>query len=124
MSKVFIFNPATLEQREVTDTDAERAVKEMGWVRVGGANELLAIYHPGHNDHKMILKRDLPVWEQKGYYAEPTIVYSPDEGERMVPAEQAKQMIGKGWYDSPAHFPKHDQVKTADAVAKAVKAAK
>jgi len=106
MQKVMIFNPANLEQREVSESDADKAEKEYGWVRVGGANELVAVYHPGQNLHATILKRDLPVWASKGYYAEPTIVYHPEEGSRMVSAEQAKAMLNDGWYDSPAKYSK------------------
>ena len=120
MSKVFIFNPASLEQREVTENDADRAVNELGWVRVGGANALLAIYHPGRNDHKMILERDLPAWEQKGYYASPTMIFHPQEGPITVSAEKALQMVGKGWYESPADFPKADQEALRDEVAKSL----
>ena len=125
MSKILIFNPATLEQREVPDRDAERAVNELGWVRVGGANVLVAIHHPGMNDHKMVLQRDLPTWENKGYYVEPTWIYHPEEGPRMVSASQAREIVGKnGWCESPADFTKAEKVALKDAVAKAVKEAK
>jgi hypothetical protein len=106
---------------EQTEADAKRATEELGWVRTGGANELLAIYHPGQRDHKVILKRDLPVWESKGYFAEPTVVYHPEEGEKLVSAEEAKGLLNDGWYDSPAHFSK---ASTKAIVEKAVKAAK
>ena len=121
MTKIMIFNPASLEQREVSPNDADRAERELGWVKLGGANELVAIYNPGQNDHKAVLKRDLPVWESKGYYAEPTMVYHPEEGARTVSAEQAKALLSDGWADTPAKFSK---ASTESIVDKAVKAAK
>lgn len=120
---VMIFNPTTLEQREVIEADADRAVNENGWVRAGGANELLAVYHPGHATHKVVLKRDYPVWEQKGYYAGPTILYSPTDGETMVSADQAEKMLGKGWYATPADFPTAEAQALANKATKAAKEA-
>lgn len=117
----FIFNPNSLEQRETSEADAKKAVEERGWVRVDEANRLVAIYNPASADNKMVLERDVAVWESKGYYAEPTWVYSPDEGARMVSAAEAGTMLGRGWYESPADFSK---ASTEAIVDKAVKAKK
>lgn len=124
MSKVMIFNPTNLEQREVSENDADRAVNEYGWVRVGGENELVAVYHPGQNKHATILTRDLPQWEGKGFYANPTLVYHPEEGSRMVSAEEAKELMNDGWYDSPAKFSKATSEQIVDKAVKALKTAK
>lgn len=100
---VMIFNPTTYEQREVTEADADKAVREYGWLRAGGEHELVAIHHPGTRDNKMVLKRDVATWENKGYFSEPTMIYHPEQGERIVPASEAHKH--RGWYDSPAKFP-------------------
>lgn len=104
MQKKMMFNPSSLEQREVLPQDAKK-LEEAGWVPLGGSNVLVHMYHPGLNLHKNVLKSDQKTWESKGYLAEPTMIFSPTEGRKVVPAERAKELVGKGWYDSPADFP-------------------
>ena len=48
------------------------------------------------------------MWELKGYYANPTMIYHPVDGTKMVSSEDAKRACKNGWYDSPAKFPGND----------------
>lgn len=119
MATILMYNPSNQHMHELddTNTDAQARMGESGFRRVERF-DLVAIYHPGLNAHKTVLRADLPSWLNQGYYAEPTYVYHPDEGKRLVSADEAKHLYQNGWYDSPAKF--SDAAKTAlvDAAAK------
>jgi hypothetical protein len=104
MSEVLFFNPSNLHQQFV-DTTNQRVIDkllEAGWVR---NPRLIHMHNPVMQDDKLVLIADRPTWENKGYYAEPTYVYHPTEGAKVVPAEQAKKMLNQGYFSNPNQFP-------------------
>jgi hypothetical protein len=123
MQKIMIFNPSTLEQLEVDDNTANKYV-DTGWVKLGGSNRLVHMFHPGFNDNKNVLKADQKTWENKGYYAEPTIVYHPTEGKRQVSAEEAQRLYNQGWLDTVAKFPQATVTTGAKLIAEEKKSKK
>lgn len=112
MSQVLYFNPTTLHQQFVAAGSSaviDRLVSD-GWI----ANpRLIHMRHEGRNDDKMVQVEDREIWKAKGYYAEPTYIYHPDKGSRVVPADEAKKLLTQGWYASPAHFPSNHSVTTS-----------
>lgn len=91
-----------------------------GWKPID-KTELVAIYHDGLSEHKTIHRADLKTFTDRGFYAEPTVVYHPEKGAITVSAEKAKDLLKDGWVDSPAKFSK---ATTEAIVEKAVKAMK
>jgi hypothetical protein len=116
---IIMYNPANTHFHEVPDNDTDRInrLTESGY-RKTEKYDLVAIYSPSLNDHQTILRSDLQSWLGRGYYAEPTVVYHPEQGKRTVSAEEAKHLYSQGWFDSPAKFSKAD---TNALVEKAVK---
>lgn len=107
MSQILMFNPSNLHQQFVDQSNSAAIDKMMGmgWIR---NPVLIHMFHPGTQDNKMVQIQDKPIWEHKGYYAEPTFIYHPVEGAKVVSAEEAKKALNQGWYASPAYFPGND----------------
>jgi hypothetical protein len=104
MAKVLMFHPISLEQLFV-DPNADAAIgqlKEHGYIE---NPRLVAMHHPHHRKDVIVRTEDKETWEQRGYYAEPTIVYHPTHGQKQVSGEEAKKLYSQGWYDTPAKFP-------------------
>lgn len=122
MAEVLLFNPKTLAQMFLDSyakrQDIER-LKGEGWLE---NPRLVHMHHPLMKKDVMIPVQDRKMWEDKGYYAEPTMIYHPTEQTRMVSAEEAKRAFTKGWYASPAHFPGNDigKIKTPNVMKEAV----
>lgn len=104
MGKILMFHPTTLEQLFLDD-GASNAIDQLKGHGFLENPPLVAMYHPNHQKHLIVRKEDQEIWEERGYYANPTIVYHPTEGTKMVPLEQATEMYTQGWYDNPAKFP-------------------
>ena len=103
MATQLMYHPATDAIEEADEAAAARK-QEAGWQPVD-KHELVAVYHPDLHAHKTVLRATATAYLNRGYYAEPTWVYHPDEAPRMVSADQAEHMLADGWYDSPAKFP-------------------
>lgn len=108
MSEVIMFNKNDLAYfiLPIGDRSNIERMKENGFIQ---NPRLVAIYHEIMNDHKMVPVQELKTWEDKGYYAEPTMIYSPTEPTRMVSSAEAKKACNNGWYLSPAHFPQNNR---------------
>lgn len=117
MSEVLMFKPDTLDQMFVNSAKKESIIsmKEQGWIE---NPRLIHMYHPQTNSNKMVMVQDRKMWEDKGYYAEPTFLYSPTDGTKLFPADEVKKMITRGWYQSPAHFPGNSEGKLKTLVMK------
>jgi hypothetical protein len=109
MNELLMFNPETLHQQYITPNknDIDK-LKERGWVE---NPKLVDMYHPSLSKHVMIPVQDVKMWEMKGYFAEPTMIYHPTEATKMVSSADAKKAIQNGWYLSPAHFPGNSEGK-------------
>lgn len=110
MAELLMFHPDTLAQQFISPNknDIDK-LKALGWVE---NPKLVAMYHPGTKTHVMVMVQDRKTWENKEYFAEPTIVYHPKEMEpKLVSSEEAKKMLNNGWYSSPAHFPGNSEGK-------------
>jgi hypothetical protein len=103
MSLVLFYNPGNQHIMEADERDTEK-LGNSGFRRVE-RYELVAVFNPGLNQHKTVLKADLQTWLNQGYYAEPTVVYHPEKGSMTVSAENAQELYKQGWYDTPAKFP-------------------
>ena len=117
MSELLMFNPKSLEQRFLNPhkTNEIETLKEEGWV----SNPCLVhMHHPALHKDVNIPVQDRKLWEEKGYYAEPTYIYHPTEGTKVVSSADAKLALTKGWYASPAHFPGNDVGKLKTLVMK------
>ena len=103
-TETLMYNPVNHAQQFISasNTNDIGKLKEQGWLM---NPKLVDMYDPAYKKHVMIPVQDRKLWEAKGYYAEPTMVYHPKEGIEMVSAEDAKQRLNRGWYLSPAHFP-------------------
>ena len=115
MDKVLMFNPTTFEQRWVPRHNAEEIQKlktEQGFVE---NPRLVEMHNPRTNHTIPVMTQHVKLWEDKGYYAEPTMIYHPKDGTKMVSAADAKLALNHGWYASPAHFPgnDYDSIKTS-----------
>lgn len=109
MNEVLMFNPNDLSYTYIANNrnDVDK-LKATGWME---NPKLVDMYHPALKKHVMIPVQERKTWEVKGYFAEPTMVYSPKEDTKMVSAEDAKKAIQNGWYLSPAHFPGNSEGK-------------
>ena len=121
MSELLMYNPRTLEMRYISSHQGE--VKERlegeGWI----PNPcLIHMHHPrpaaGQQPDVNIPVQDKKTWEDKGYYANPTMIYHPLEGTKAVSEEDAKKAFKNGWYASPAMFPGNDLGKLKTLVSK------
>jgi hypothetical protein len=109
MSEVIMFNKNDLAYFVLPAGDRHNIekMKEQGFVY---NPKLVAVFHPTHNDHKMIMIQDVKLWEEKGYFAEPTMIYHPKEhAPKMVSSSDAAKAIQNGWYLSPAQFPGNEE---------------
>lgn len=107
MSELLMFNAKTLEMRFLNPHKHQEieSLKEEGWVP---NPTLVHMHNPSLKKDVNIPVQDRKMWEEKGYYAEPTFIYHPTEGTKVVSADDAKLALKKGWYASPAFFPGND----------------
>jgi len=121
MQEVLMFNRNTREQRYLSaarHNEIEK-LREDGWLY---NPRLVQMHHP-------VLKKDVTVvtderkeYENKGYYADPTMIYHPDGPQtKQVSLEDAKRAFKNGWYASPSEFPGNDigKIKTANVMKEA-----
>lgn len=122
MAKVMLFNASTLAMEEVDDNDTQAINRfaESGFRRIS-RHELIALYNPSTGDHKMVLRTQAPAWLAQGYYAEPTYVFHPEQGRKVISAEEAEVLLADGWYDNPAKFSKGDKEAIVEKAVKAMK---
>ena len=111
MSDILFFNQKSLEMRYVAahKNEEKERLRNEGWVE---NPSLVHMHHPrpqgGQAPDVNIPVQDQKMWEDKGYYAKPTMIYHPNEGTKMVSEEDAKKAFKNGWYASPAFFPGND----------------
>ena len=103
MSKIYMFHMVN-NTYEYVDEGRQAALEESGYQKVD-KSDLLAIYNPSTGKHMSVLRSDAKNWINRGFYAEPTVVYHPEQGAKTVSAEEAGVLMKDGWYDSPAKFP-------------------
>lgn len=108
--EVLMYNPMDHAQMFLSAGDKNNLdkLKDKGWVQ---NPRLVDMYHPGYKKHVMVPVQERKAWENRDYYAEPTMVYHPNEPTKMVSAEDAQKAIKNGWYLSPAHFPGNSEGK-------------
>jgi hypothetical protein len=70
---------------------------------------LVDMYNPDTREQLTIHAEDRPILELRGFFASPTWVYHPQQGKKIVSAEEAKLLYNDGWYDTPAKFPGNQQ---------------
>ena len=121
MAEVLFFNQKTLEMRYVHSHESEKRerLREEGWLE----NPTLVHMHHSRPGGGMVPDVNIPVqdqklWEDKGYYAKPTMIYHPKDGTVMVSAVDAEKALKNGWYASPAHFPGNSEGKLKTLVLK------
>lgn len=121
MNELLYFNPKTLEMRFVNPhkNEERERLKAEGWIENPA---LVHMHHPrpggGIKADVNIPVQDQKMWEDKGYYAKPTMIYHPVDGTQMVSEENAKKAFKNGWYASPAHFPGNEPGKLKTLVSK------
>lgn len=108
--ETIMFNPTNLAYTflSVADKNNIDKLKEQGWIQ---NPRLIDMFNPEYQKHVMVPVQERKIWETKGYYAEPTMIYHPKEPTQMVSSENAKKAIQNGWYLSPAHFPGNSEGK-------------
>lgn len=114
MSEVLFFNSKTSEMRFINPHNRQEIdkLKEEGWME---NPRLLHLHNPILNKDISRPVQEKKLWEDQGYYAEPTMIYHPVNGTKKVSAEDARLAIkNHGWYASPAFFPGNDigKIKT------------
>lgn len=105
IQEILMYNPANQAQLFIGAQQSQSIEKleAEGWVK---SPRLIAMYQPEFKKHVMVrIGEEQRAFENRGYYAEPTIIYHPKDGERTVSAEEAKKALKNGWYNSPAHLP-------------------
>lgn len=116
MSELLMFHPESLAQQFIAgDRNTVDKLKSQGWIE---NPKLVNMYHPGLKKYAMVRVQDRKEWENKDYYAEPTMIYHPKDGTRMVSSDDAKKAYNNGWYSSPAHFPGNSEGKLKTLVMK------
>lgn len=107
MAEVLMFNAQTSEMRFLNPHKHQEieALKEEGWMQ---NPTLIHMFNPVLNKDISRPVQERKMWEEKGYYAEPTMIYHPTKGTEKVSAEDAKKALKNGWYASPAFFPGND----------------
>lgn len=107
MSKVYMYNKLNSTYQEIESNQQSR-FQDLGYERID-KHDLVAVFNPGLNSHRTVMRADLESWKNRGYFAEPTYIYHPEcrEG-RLVSAEKAAEMLKDGWYDSPAKIPDNE----------------
>ena len=107
MSEVLFFNAKTAEMRFVNPHKYQEVenMKADGWMQ---NPTMIHMHNPSLNAHVSRPVQERKIWEERGYYAEPTFIYHPEEGTKMVSLDDAKKAYKMGWYASPAHFPGND----------------
>ena len=120
MSEVFMFNAKTNEMRFLNPHKREEIDKLLneGWMQNPC---LIHMYNPtsDHNINRPVQEKKQ--WEDKGYYANPTMIYHPTHGTKKVSEEDAKKAFKNGWYASPAFYPGNDigKIKTPNVMKEA-----
>lgn len=119
MATILMYNPANQHMQELQDseTDIKNRLMEGGFRQVD-KYELVAMFNPNLNSHKTVLRTDIHTWLNQGYYAEPTFVYHPDSGSKVVSGEEAAYLLENGWYDSPAKFSEAAKQELVEAAVK------
>lgn len=110
MAEVLMFNPRDLAYFFISasnSSDIDR-MKNDGFIQ---NPRLVDMHNPSLRKNVMVPVQDRKEWENKGYFAEPTMIYHPKENTQMVSAEDAKKALNNGWYASPAHFPGNSEGK-------------
>lgn len=116
MTELLMFHPDTLAQQFIPpDRNSIDKLKALGWIE---NPRLVNMYHDGMKKYVMVPVQNQKEWENKGYFAEPTMIYHPTDGTRMVSSQDAKSALNKGWYASPAHFSGNSEGKIKQLVSK------
>lgn len=110
MSEVLMFNPNDLAYFFISASNSNEIDKMKGNGFVQNP-KLVDMYHPEFKKHVMVPVQDRKIWEVKGYFAEPTMIYHPSDATQMVSSAEAKKACNNGWYLSPAHFPGNSEGK-------------
>lgn len=107
MNDILFFFPATREMRYISPIQRPQIerMKETGWRE---NPSILHFYNPVLKKYETDLAENKALWEAKGYFANPTYIYHPTDGTKLVSPEDAKRAVRNGWYESPAQFPGND----------------
>jgi hypothetical protein len=104
-----MYNKFSSTYQEVPENRASH-YQDMGYEQID-KHDLVAVFNPGLNSHRTVLRADLESWKNRGYFAEPTFVYHPEcRGGKLVSAEKAAEMLKEGWYDTPAKIPDNEAI--------------
>lgn len=117
MAEVLMFNPNDLAYFFINSAESSKIDK----MRSDGFimnPRLQNMYNPDLKKYVMIPVQNQKEWENKGYYAEPTMIYHPKDGTRMVSHDDAKKALSNGWYSNPAHFPGNSEGRLKTLVLK------
>lgn len=113
MTDILFFNRNTREMRFVDPIQRPviEKLQEQGWLK---NPNLIHMHNPHTKQDAPVLPDEQKLWEMKGFYANPTMIYHPEEGTKQVSAEDANRAFKNGWYPSPAFFPGNDigKIKT------------
>lgn len=106
MSEVVMFNKNDLAYFILQSNDRASIdkMKDNGFIE---NPKLVNMYHRDLKKYVMVPVQDTKLWEEKGYFAEPTMIYNPKEETQMVSSSEAKKACANGWYLSPEHFPEN-----------------
>ena len=116
MAKIYMYHPNSAMFQEV-DESRKETLMEGGYEPVD-KHDMVAMFNPSTNHHRMMHRADVPAWEKRGYYSEPTVVYHPHLGPKTVSAVEAKELMKDGWADSPARFLKEDAESVVERAVK------
>ncbi|CAN5949961.1 unnamed protein product [Sphagnum jensenii] len=77
-------------------------MREEGWLY---NPRLVHMHHPNLKTDVSVPMDECKMYEDKGYYAEPTMIYHPKDGTKRVSLADAQKAFKNGWYANPAQFP-------------------
>ena len=112
MAKIMLFKRGlTAKELDMRYLDSEQ-VGHIEKFKAAGYLEnppLVDMFHPDTKERLLVHAEDRPILEIRGFQANPTWVYHPQQGKKMVSGDEAKLLYNDGWYDTPSKFPGNQQ---------------
>ena len=109
MAKVMLFkrglHSKELDMRYLDDVEQKNHVEKFKAAGYLENPPIVFMYHPETKEQLPIHAEDRPVLEMRGFFANPTWVYHPELGSKIVSFDEAQQLLQSGWYDNKAKFP-------------------